>query len=250
MKKVAVRPTCLNPLYMVRISSLVNLVSLSNCSSWTVLLFCVARRCATISWMSKPRSMEVESASMPVLVVAFAPAEAVPVLVAFPAAAVAGAAAVLFLVDFAAVAVSAAATAAAACEGSAVAPLVGTASEVRSVRDPPNAPHDSLVLLALVFPLLLLVFLIQHPPGLSPLLLALSSHRGAAGQGSRKRLRGRTKGRKQEEQPRKSPVRVSLLLTAKKNLSFWSFPCALMCETLWRSRHSSAALVAHCMFLL
>ncbi len=55
--------TCLNPLYIVRISDLVNFVSFNSSVSCTVFLFCNANLCLTASWMSKPRSKDVVSGS-------------------------------------------------------------------------------------------------------------------------------------------------------------------------------------------
>ena len=54
--------TCLNPLYMVQISCLVNFVEVMRSLSWTVFLFLCASLWVTASWRSNPSSMEWVSA--------------------------------------------------------------------------------------------------------------------------------------------------------------------------------------------
>ena len=54
--------TCLNPLYMVQISCLVNFVEVMRSLSWTVFLFLCASLWVTASWRSNPSSIEWVSA--------------------------------------------------------------------------------------------------------------------------------------------------------------------------------------------
>ena len=58
------RLTCLNPLYIVRISDFVNLVSFRRSFSCTVFLFFWASLSATAAWMSMPNSKETLSGSI------------------------------------------------------------------------------------------------------------------------------------------------------------------------------------------